>query len=234
LKEHQTIEIAPLITPSTAYSYVLGFISCGDGCTEAARVLGMLGLPNDTTMETRSFNIIEERISKHIEAVNKEILEENLTEEVKIAMERSPWNNSNDFELWKASLTNKQVRLSEARYPMVGCSFDMGWQQRSSDNQYNSASRHALLVGEFTCKPITFMLMSKRCNFCYTWKKNKKDVVDDNDDINIYLPYHDCMKNHNGTSSAMELKACLDIFRGFVPMTMRVLAQCYGGVMPTT
>jgi hypothetical protein len=29
--------------------YVLGFITCGDGGTEAARMLGLLGLPNDTT-----------------------------------------------------------------------------------------------------------------------------------------------------------------------------------------
>jgi hypothetical protein len=35
--------------------YVLGFVSVGDGCTEAARLLGVLGLPNDTTMESRSF-----------------------------------------------------------------------------------------------------------------------------------------------------------------------------------
>jgi hypothetical protein len=43
--------------------YVLGFISMGDGPTEAARLLGLLGLPNDTTMESRSFGIIEERIA---------------------------------------------------------------------------------------------------------------------------------------------------------------------------
>ena len=49
--------------------YVLGFISCGDGCTEAARLLGLLGLPNDTTMETRSFGIIEDRICKHVHSV---------------------------------------------------------------------------------------------------------------------------------------------------------------------
>jgi hypothetical protein len=34
--------------------YVLGFM----GCTEAARLLGLLELPNDTTMEGRSFTII--------------------------------------------------------------------------------------------------------------------------------------------------------------------------------
>jgi hypothetical protein len=30
-------------------SYVLGLVACGDGGAEAARILGLLGLPNDTT-----------------------------------------------------------------------------------------------------------------------------------------------------------------------------------------
>jgi predicted RNA-binding Zn-ribbon protein involved in translation (DUF1610 family) len=38
--------------------YVLGFIAMGDGCTEAGRLLGLLGLPNDTTMESRSFTFL--------------------------------------------------------------------------------------------------------------------------------------------------------------------------------
>jgi hypothetical protein len=32
--------------------YVLGFITMGDGHTEAARLLGFCGLPNDTTMKS--------------------------------------------------------------------------------------------------------------------------------------------------------------------------------------
>jgi hypothetical protein len=43
--------------------YVLGFLSVGDRCTEAARLLGLLGLPNDTMMKSRSFTIIKDRIS---------------------------------------------------------------------------------------------------------------------------------------------------------------------------
>jgi hypothetical protein len=35
-------------------NYVLGFLWAGDGGTEAGQVLGTMGLPNDTTMETRS------------------------------------------------------------------------------------------------------------------------------------------------------------------------------------
>jgi hypothetical protein len=39
--------------------YVVGFLSGGDGGTEAARLFGLLGLANCTTMKTRSFTIIE-------------------------------------------------------------------------------------------------------------------------------------------------------------------------------
>ena len=39
--------------------YVLGFMGCGDGGREAAHVLGFLGLPNSTTMETRTFQIVD-------------------------------------------------------------------------------------------------------------------------------------------------------------------------------
>jgi hypothetical protein len=42
--------------------YVLGFMAMGDRCTEASRLLGILGLPNDTTMKGRSFSIIQERV----------------------------------------------------------------------------------------------------------------------------------------------------------------------------
>jgi hypothetical protein len=128
---------------------------------EAARILGLLGLPNDTTMETRSFGIIESWISKKIQQVTDDLLLENLTEEVKLSMERSPLNDVNDFKLWKESLTNKDVALLPARLPRVTCSFDMGWQQRASGHVYNSASGHALMVGALTRKPIAFIIKSK-------------------------------------------------------------------------
>jgi hypothetical protein len=52
--------------------YVLSFITNGDGCTEATRLLGLLGLPNDTTMQTRSFNIIQDRASPYIQSVARQ------------------------------------------------------------------------------------------------------------------------------------------------------------------
>jgi hypothetical protein len=62
--------------------YVLGFIASGDGGVEASRLLGLMGLPNDTTMETRSFLNIKDRISSFIQELSKDIPLENLVEEV--------------------------------------------------------------------------------------------------------------------------------------------------------
>jgi hypothetical protein len=83
--------------------FVLGFMSMGDGGVEAAKLLGLLGLPNDTTMETRSFGIIETRIGPTIQKLCDEIVMENLTEEVRMTMlqnatEAQPFDE-NEFNL---------------------------------------------------------------------------------------------------------------------------------------
>ena len=54
--------------------YVLGILSVGDGCVEAARLCGLLSLPRDTTMEKRSFPVIEERIGPAMRELSQEIL----------------------------------------------------------------------------------------------------------------------------------------------------------------
>jgi len=74
-------------------------ISNGSGSTEAAKILGLLGLPNDTTMEGRSFHIIEERIGPIIRQLTDEILLENLIEEVRLSID-----NESDFETWKQAI----------------------------------------------------------------------------------------------------------------------------------
>lgn len=83
--------------------FVLGFMSMGDGGVEAAKLLGLLGLPNDTTMETRSFGIIETRIGPTIQKLCDEIVMENLIEEVRMTMlqnatESLPYDE-NEFNL---------------------------------------------------------------------------------------------------------------------------------------
>jgi hypothetical protein len=184
--------------------YVLGFMSVGDGCTEAGRMLGLLGLPNQTTMESRSFTAIEERISPYIQQLTNDILHENLVEEVKASV-----TDPNFFNLWVQAQQGTLV-LSKANYPQVKASYDMAWQQRNSGNRYNSPSGHALLVGGVCRKPLALVVKSKICNLCKTWTAKN--------DINVKpVPLHACTKNHEGTSGSMEAVACLemvvDLFR---------------------
>jgi hypothetical protein len=181
--------------------YVLGFLTSGDGGVEAARLLGLMGLPNDTTMETRSFPTIEERISPFMQQLAKEILLDNLVEEVRLSFE-----DANDFRLWKLALTDPTIQLTQEKYARIDVSFDMGWQQRASGKKYNSLSGDALMVGGRTRRPVAMIIKSKRCNFCIAWKRNINNVGDP--------PAHECKKNHNGESKAMEAAACLDMTVG--------------------
>ena len=89
--------------------YVLGFIAVGDGCTEAARTLGLLGLPNDTTMESRSFTIIEERLYPLLHEISEEIILQNLIKKAKLSMEASTTQDEHNFNTWKASLQTRQL-----------------------------------------------------------------------------------------------------------------------------
>ena len=108
--------------------YVLGHYLNGDGCTEASRLLGILGLPNDTTMDRRSFGIIEDKIGPEIRALGKEIVRENLIEEVRVTMEREG-KPKEHFERWKDSIDPQKATktLSLEHYAQVDASFDAAW-----------------------------------------------------------------------------------------------------------
>jgi hypothetical protein len=121
-------------------------------------MLGLLGLPNDTTMETRSFQNIEDRIAPKIWQLTQDILRENLVAEVKTLLDDI------DFALWEQSIaSNAPFKLPIDKYPKLNVSFDMGWQQRSSGNRYNSPSGHALLVGGNTRKPVALCISRASC-----------------------------------------------------------------------
>jgi hypothetical protein len=144
--------------------YIIGFILCGDGGTEAARMLGLLGLPNDTTMQSRSFTLVEERISPIIQAVSDRILIENLIEEVRQTFAAIPDKDPLDFELWKRSVGASNAVLPLDKYPRVDVSYDMAWQQRSSGRKYNSPTGHAFFIGGRSCRPICLDIKCKICN----------------------------------------------------------------------
>jgi hypothetical protein len=184
--------------------YVLGFLSMGDGPTEAGRLLGLLGLPNDTTMESRSFGIIEERVAYMIRELCDEIIRENIVEEAKASMELSDTQDEFDFQLWLQSLEDDTMGpLPLGKYPRLDGSYDMAWQQKGSGHQYNSQSGHGTLMGALTRKVIGLCIKSKICNHCNAWDRKNPGLPN--------IVPHQCWKTHNGSSGSMESAACLEL-----------------------
>jgi len=178
---------------------VLGMICNGDGCTEASRMLGLMGLPNDATMDGRSFHVIEERIGPLIRNLTDEIMLENLTEEVRLSTA-----NESDFDTWKRAIDPDVATppLPIERHPRVNASNDTAWQQKGSGHTHNSPSGHSLMFGHHTRKPLAYVVKSKVCNCCNAFTKKNG---------NIDVPPHDCCKNHKGSSGAMEPDSCLEL-----------------------
>jgi hypothetical protein len=159
--------------------YVLGFISLGDGPTEAGRLLGLLGLPDDTTMESRSFGIVEERLGPVLRSLCKEIVKENLIEEAKLSMEACATQDELDFNLWKESLEDPLMVLPKSKMPLIDASFDMAWQQKGSGHQYNSQSGHGTLMGRLTRKVVGLSIKCKICNQCSTHEREVSGGISD-------------------------------------------------------
>jgi hypothetical protein len=175
--------------------YVIGFISMGDAHTEAGRLLGLCGLPNDTTMKGRSFSMIEERVGPFIRELGEDIIKNNLIEEVRLSMEED--NNSDYFPVWNASLTDDSIVLDYNRLPKVDASYDMAWQQKGSGHQYNSMSGHGSLFGGLSRRIIGLAVKSKLCCKCNAARKK-------NPALNFGEHDGRCWKNHTGTSGSME------------------------------
>jgi hypothetical protein len=152
--------------------WVLGFISMGDGSVEAGRLLGVLGLPNDTTMESRSFAIIEQRIGPKIRELCNDVLLANLEEEVRLTLLQSGPLDEVAFDLWKRSLTDKSIVIAKDSMPKIDGSFDMAWQQKGSGRRYDSQSGHGTIMGLLTRKVVGLDIKCKICNMCASFERS--------------------------------------------------------------
>ena len=179
--------------------YVIAFIASGDGGAEASRLLGLLGLPNSTTMQSRSFGNIEREISPVIQDYTKEIIQQNIKLEVSLHYgDRVDSNNNKLYDLW---LENK---LPVELWPRLDGCADMGWQQKGSGRKRNSNSGHALIFAMLSRNAIALTTCSKHCGFCKTWYT--QHTIDEE------VPHHNCFINHEGTSGAMEPVAILRMY----------------------
>jgi len=216
---------SPLIERNSDYAinmlYILGFMCSGDGGKEAERLLGLLGLPNSTTMEKRSFGIITRQISQPILDLADEILLENLTIAVQEYYDKSYEDDGESerlFGLWKQAIQDPEADiLPRQHYPKLNMSADMGWQRRSNGNSYNSNSGHAVLVEQTTRHPVIRSIKSKLCATCQGQKRSGK------------MKEHTCFINHDGAASAMEPQAVLEmvvrLFDKFKVETAHVIAD---------
>ena len=85
--------------------------------------------------------------------------------------------------------------------PRLTVSYDMGWQQRSSGNKYNSVSAHAFCIGGYTRKILDYRVKSKVCNVSNRAIWYKKPIK-----------HHVCSKNHiTGSLKAMESDAGVEM-----------------------
>ena len=179
-------------------TYVLAFLASGDGGTEAKRVLGLNGLPNSLTMQS-AFSNIEQRISGSIQQHTDEIVLCNLREEVQLTFgNEKDENNNNMCDLW---VENK---LPQDKWPRIGGSTDMGWQQKGSGRLRNSKSGHALVIGPLTRKVLAKALYSKMCGKCKRWFMSQPPSEKP--------PDPDCFINHVRASGAMEPIAVLEMY----------------------
>jgi len=106
---------------------MLAFLSKGNGGTEAAHLLGLLGLPNSTTMAGRSFHSVEKCVGPVVIELAEETTNNNLVEAVHLNLGGKRNNNGTLlFDVWKQHLLPKE------QWPRLTTSADMGWQGRST------------------------------------------------------------------------------------------------------
>jgi hypothetical protein len=153
-------------------------------------------------MEGRSFTKIEDRIGPLMREVCEEIVLANLIEEARLSMEASDSQDEHDFNLWKASLEDKTIQLSQAKMPKIEASYDMAWQQKGYGHVYNLLSGHGVFIGQHTRKVVALVVKCKTCGVCNAWKKKHPDIE--------ILP-HRCWQNHDGSSGSMESAGCLEL-----------------------
>lgn len=99
----------------------------------------------------------------------------------------------------RAQILNDGFQPDEDNLVSIPCSFDMGWQKRGKG--HNSHTGHAAVMSLTTGKVLDYTTRTKTCRFCDQGKNGNKKVK-----------VHDCRKNHNASSKAMEPASAVEMF----------------------
>uniref|UniRef100_K1PE21 Mutator-like transposase domain-containing protein n=1 Tax=Magallana gigas TaxID=29159 RepID=K1PE21_MAGGI len=95
--------------------------------------------------------------------------------------------------LSEASATSKSGKDEEDDTSPINITFDAAWQKRGSGRSYNSRSATATMIGMETGKIVAFDLKTTDCRKC------------------LFSNDHECNKNFDGSSKAMESALALDM-----------------------
>ena len=100
----------------------------------------------------------------------------------------------------------------------------MGWNKYSTGTRYDSTSGHVVAIRQLTQKKVGLILFSKKYSVCDSPKNRGENEI----------PEHKCVKNHDGTSKAMELRGIYNLFIQFwetkkcgsKQLLVMMIAQC--------
>ena len=172
----------------------------GCGPREVSFLLSSLHLPKVHRFVDQYYANVDS-VTKPIREVAKDYIARALNSEIRAAFRRqkkhkNPYLSNNDldglFHEWYDGNRNDSVGLRVA--------YDMGWQKKSSGKRYDSLSGHCFLFGLDTKKIIGMKVYSKVCSVCDAKRKGP-------------VPEHECPKNWEGSSGAMESQGALELWQ---------------------
>ena len=120
--------------------------------------------------------------------------------EVGKAVEGIAKSSCQDFlNMERKEALHNGVQVDESNLVPIPCSFDMGWQKRGKG--HNSRTGQAAVMSLSSGKVLDYTTRTKSCRFCDTAKAMGKQPK-----------AHDCRKNHEASSKAMEPAAAVELF----------------------
>ena len=122
--------------------------------------------------------------------IGKEAVDEALKEEIRVTYNETKKDCDLPFHEWLAQDPKMRKKVS------IDVAYDMGWNKRSSGRLL---SGHAFMIGCRTRKIVGLAMKSKACAFCDAHK-----------DVDV-VPDHDCCRNYENSSKAMEADSALDL-----------------------
>lgn len=109
-------------------------------------------------------------------------------------------------EITKAGEEEREIAVSKKTFfegiPAISVTVDGGWSKRSHKHSYNAKSGVAVIIGNATKKLLYMGVRNKYCSIC-TVASNKGTTPKE----------HNCFKNWDGSSSAMESDILVEGFR---------------------